>query len=66
MKMTSNLFASVDHLQPKCPGCGKNIEYGTTSKYNEKYDAHVCLNCGHVLNESLDKKYQMKPAEDEP
>ena len=44
-----NFFDSVDHLEPKCPGCNAKIDWGITTEYDDKNDCHVCLNCGAVL-----------------
>jgi len=41
-------FDSVEHLEPKCPGCEEKIDYGVSTKYSDKEEAHVC-NCGKVL-----------------
>ncbi len=44
-----NFFNSMDYLEPKCPECKTKIEYGITTRYNEKLQTHVCLNCGHKI-----------------
>lgn len=44
-----NFFNSVDHLEPKCPNCKGKVDYGVTTKFDQKKDAHVCLGCGFVL-----------------
>ncbi len=44
-----DFFNSVDHLAPKCPGCHVTLDYGLTTKYNEKYKTHVCMHCGAVI-----------------
>lgn len=45
-----NFFESVDYLEkPKCPNCGSDIEYGVTTKYDEKKEVHTCKGCGEEL-----------------
>ncbi len=44
-----NFFDSVDHLEPRCPKCKSVLEYGVTTKFNEKLDAHECKKCGFIL-----------------
>lgn len=64
---TMNFFASVSHLRPRCPNCQIELEYGENTKYQDEHDTHVCLGCGHVLKESLDKEFKMSNIpDDEP
>jgi len=42
-------FNSVEHLEPKCPGCSGKIDYGITTSYSEKAKAHECNGCHTVL-----------------
>jgi len=44
-----NLFNSVEYLEPKCPNCGNKIDYGITTTWDDKKEAHICNNCGKVL-----------------
>jgi len=44
-----NFFESMDYLEPKCPKCKIKIDYGVTTKYDEKQKTHICLNCGHEI-----------------
>ncbi|MDP7180042.1 MAG: hypothetical protein QF824_02130 [Candidatus Woesearchaeota archaeon] len=44
-----NFFNSAEHLEPKCPGCEGKIDYGITTNYTQKHQAHVCNDCGHIL-----------------
>lgn len=44
-----NLFNSINYLEPKCPKCGTKIDYGVTTRWSDKRQAHICNNCGKVL-----------------
>lgn len=44
-----NFFQSTEHLEPHCPKCDSVIDYGVTTKYDDKEGNHVCLKCGMVL-----------------
>ena len=44
-----HFFESIEHLEPRCPKCKNKIDYGVTTKFNNRYKAHVCLNCNHIL-----------------
>jgi len=44
-----NLFNKMDLLEPKCPECGNKIEYGVTTTWNAKNEAHSCNGCGSIL-----------------
>ncbi|MBN1502858.1 hypothetical protein JW930_04900 [Candidatus Woesearchaeota archaeon] len=44
-----NIFDSLELLEPKCPGCGCTLDYGTNTKYDSKIESHVCLLCGCTL-----------------
>ena len=46
MALTTDFFRSVEHLEPKCPGCKVKIEYGVNTRFDDKEDTHVCLKCG--------------------
>ena len=48
--MVLNFFNSMEHLEPKCPSCKSNIEYGVTTKFDDEKEAHVCIKCGHVVD----------------
>ena len=47
--MDLNFFDSVDYLEPKCPRCKIKLDYGMNTRYDEKLESHVCLNCGNKL-----------------
>ena len=47
--MSLNVFNSIDHLEPKCPGCDIKIDYGVNTKFDEEHDAHVCQECGAII-----------------
>ncbi|MBI4141174.1 hypothetical protein HY485_05035 [Candidatus Woesearchaeota archaeon] len=42
-------FDSMDFLEPHCPTCNSRLNYGVTTKYNEKAGTHICLGCGWIL-----------------
>jgi len=44
-----NVFNSMEFLEPKCPKCGTKIDYGLTTTWDEKIQAHICNGCGEVL-----------------
>jgi phage FluMu protein Com len=44
-----NFFNSMSYLEPKCPKCEHKIEYGITTEWNEKKQAHICKNCQAVI-----------------
>jgi hypothetical protein len=47
--MVQDFFNSLDVLEPHCGCCNSKIEYGVTTLYDEKKEAHVCKCCGSVL-----------------
>ncbi|MFP4111487.1 MAG: hypothetical protein ACLFPQ_03885 [Candidatus Woesearchaeota archaeon] len=47
--VVENFFEDMECLEPKCPNCKTKLEYGTNTEYNEELQAHVCSNCGSVL-----------------
>ena len=47
--MELDFFHRMENLEPKCPGCETVIDYGLTTKFDEKKKTHVCLKCGIVL-----------------
>lgn len=42
-------FNSTEHLEPKCPKCKSKIEYGITTEWDDKKNAHKCKKCGQIL-----------------
>lgn len=44
-----NVFNSVEYLEPKCPKCGIKIDYGISTTWSDKRQAHTCNKCGMVL-----------------
>ncbi|MBI2565127.1 hypothetical protein HYV79_04025 [Candidatus Woesearchaeota archaeon] len=44
-----NFFASVEHLELKCPCCACKIEYGLTTEFSDKHQAHICKQCKTVI-----------------
>ena len=42
-------FNSIEHLEPRCPKCEAKIEYGVTTEWDDKKNAHKCKNCGEVV-----------------
>lgn len=46
---TLDYLSSKEILEPHCPKCDSKVDYGITTTYNEKEDAHVCNSCGHVF-----------------
>ncbi len=44
-----NVFESTEFLEPKCPKCEAKIDYGTTTEWDEKEEAHKCKSCGTLL-----------------
>jgi len=49
MRGELNFFDSIDYLEPRCPKCKAKIEYGVTTKFDEKRQCHICLKCGAVI-----------------
>ena len=45
-----DFFNDMDHLEPKCPGCGIKIEWGDTTEWCDEKETQVCKECKHVLN----------------
>jgi len=49
-KMTqTNIFESIDVLEPRCPKCEIKLDYGVNTSYNDKIETHICNECGTVL-----------------
>jgi phage FluMu protein Com len=44
-----NVFNSVEYMEQKCPKCSSKIDYGVTTEWDEKEQAHRCKNCGELL-----------------
>ncbi|MCG2719497.1 MAG: hypothetical protein L6266_02015 [Nanoarchaeota archaeon] len=44
-----DFFDNVQNLEKKCPKCEVVIDYGVTTKYDQREGGHVCLECGCVL-----------------
>lgn len=44
-----NIFDSIEHLEPRCPGCNVVIKYCINTKFDDKINAHKCINCGEIL-----------------
>jgi len=44
-----DIFNSVEHLEQKCPSCQSKIDYGLTTEWDDKVDAHKCKGCGEIL-----------------
>lgn len=44
-----NFFDSVEHLEPRCHGCGSVIDWGTSTRFDEEAESHICLFCGSKL-----------------
>ena len=42
-------FNSTEHLEPKCPKCKSKIDYGITTEWDDKKNAHKCKKCGQIL-----------------
>lgn len=43
------MFESTEFLEPKCPNCEAKIDYGITTEWDEKEEAHKCKSCGTLL-----------------
>ena len=43
------VFNSMDHLEPRCKNCGSKIDYGTTTSYDDKAEAHRCNECNEIV-----------------
>jgi len=39
-------FDMVELLDPHCPSCSSKLDYGVSTKYNDKIRAHICNSCG--------------------
>lgn len=50
INMVLNFFNSMEHLEPKCPNCKSKVEYGVTTKFDDSKEAHVCINCGNIVD----------------
>lgn len=44
-----NFFDSVEHLEPRCHKCGSVIDWGTSTRFDEETESHICLFCGTKL-----------------
>jgi len=44
-----NFFNATSYLDPRCPKCSHHIEYGNTTEWDNKAQAHVCKECHAVL-----------------
>ncbi|MFH1317068.1 MAG: hypothetical protein ABII01_06115 [Candidatus Woesearchaeota archaeon] len=44
-----NIFGSVEYLEPKCSKCNNKIDYGITTTWDEKEQAHKCNSCGEFI-----------------
>lgn len=42
-------FGNESILEPHCPGCKTKVDYGISTTYDEKLDAHKCNTCGHLI-----------------
>ena len=38
-------FDSLEHLEPKCPGCGQKLDYGLTTDWDDELETQVCISC---------------------
>lgn len=47
--MNESFFDTLEYLEPHCRKCNSKIEYGVTTRYDEKREAHVCIKCGLIL-----------------
>jgi transcription initiation factor TFIIIB Brf1 subunit/transcription initiation factor TFIIB len=47
-----NYFESVAYLEPTCPNCNTKLQFGINTAYKDDVQAHVCLNCGEVVEEA--------------
>jgi hypothetical protein len=50
MENTLNIFNTVEFLEPKCPGCNQIIRYDVNTKFIEKKQKHMCINCNEILD----------------
>ncbi len=41
-----DFFNTVDHLEPKCPGCNIKVDWGVNTEYCEEKEAQICKECG--------------------
>ncbi len=48
--MAFKFFNSVDYLEPRCSHCNTKIDYDVTTKWDDKYDCHVCLSCNKPVD----------------
>ncbi len=44
-----NFFNASAYIDPKCPQCAHHIEYGLTTEWDDKQQAHVCKSCHSVI-----------------
>ncbi|MFP4403147.1 MAG: hypothetical protein ACOC3X_03630 [Nanoarchaeota archaeon] len=56
--MAINFFNSVDFLEPKCKNCGFKIDYGVTTRWDDKINGHICIKCNKPL-ETEEKNIQI-------
>ena len=47
--MNKNLFNDLSIIEPQCPNCKSVLKYGINTEFDDKENAHKCLNCGLVL-----------------
>jgi hypothetical protein len=47
-----NYFEVVSYLEPTCPNCSTKLQFGVNTEYKEDLQAHVCLNCGEVVEDA--------------
>ena len=44
-----DVFNSVEYMERKCPKCSSKIEYGITTEWDDKAEAHKCKACGEII-----------------
>ena len=44
-----NFLNCIEHLEPKCGKCGSKIDWGITTEFDDKLEAHKCTKCGKVV-----------------
>ena len=41
-----DFFNSLDHMEPRCPGCKVKIDWGLNTEWNDEKETQVCKKCG--------------------
>jgi RNase P subunit RPR2 len=44
-----NFFNAINFLEPRCNKCNSVLKYGISTKFDNKLNTHICVNCGEIV-----------------